>query len=310
MKKLNASGFLVLGEGLAAGMTNFSLIEADQVDSFPAQMARQMKVGFVQPLIQAPGIGDAPGFPKLPVRLPVDHQTTVLRQLPPTEPNANLSIPGLTLSDALNRRPSAPLVRKTDALQTAVNLILGMDGFLSGTEAPLPTQLEYALRRKPTLAVIELGFVEALEAAVAGDPAVMPDPVTFRSHYSQLVRALRAINCEVIATTIPDPVDTAYFSPVDAAARVLKVPAPFVAGAYGLQGDDRISVDGLTEMGFQLISKSITPLAERSFLRGPAAAQIGKRVDSLNSEIEAVARENGALVYDLRALFRTIRRSG
>jgi hypothetical protein len=310
MKTLDSGRFVVLGEGLAAGMTNFSLIQADQLDSFPAQMARQMKVSFVQPLIQAPGIGDAPGFARLPVRLPVDHQTTVLAQFPPAEPNANLSIPGLKLSDALGRHPAAPLVRKDDALQTAINLVLGMDGFLAGTDAAMPTQLEYSLQRKPTLAVIELGFVEALEAAVAGDPAAMPDPGAFRSQYSRLVRALRALNCEVVALTIPDPVDTAYFSPVDAAARVLKVPAPIVAGAYGLQGDDRISVDGLTEMGFQLICKSPRPLPEGSFLRGTVAATISGRVGVLNSEIAGVARESGALVYDLHALFQTVRKTG
>ena len=310
MKKLDSSRFLVLGEGLAAGMTNFSLIEADQLDSFPAQMARQMKVSFVQPLIQAPGIGDAPGFPRLPVRLPVDHHTTVHRQLPPTEPNANLSVPGLKLSDALNRHPAAPLVRKDDALQTAINLILGIEGFVAGADSPLPTQLEYALQRKPTLAVIELGFIEALEAAVAGKPAMMPDPGAFRLQYSQLVRALRAVGCEVVVMTIPDPVDTAHLSPVDAAARVLKVPAPIVAAVYGLQDDDRISVDGLTEMGYQLICKSPKPLPEGALLRGSVAAQISRGVEALNAEISAVARENGALVYDLHTLFRTVRTPG
>jgi len=44
-------------------MTNFSPVETDQVDSFPAQMARQMGVDFTQPLIQAPGLGGCPGLP-------------------------------------------------------------------------------------------------------------------------------------------------------------------------------------------------------------------------------------------------------
>ena len=48
MTKLDCTKFVVLGEGLAAGMANFSLIEADQIDSFPAQMATQMKVAFLQ----------------------------------------------------------------------------------------------------------------------------------------------------------------------------------------------------------------------------------------------------------------------
>lgn len=310
MKKLNRSRFVVLGEGLAAGMTNFSLVEADQLDSFPAQIARQMGIGFVQPLIQAPGIGDAPGFPRLPVRLPVDHQTTVVKGLASLEPNANLSIPGMTLAEALNRRPAAPVVRKTDAFQTAVNLVLGMEGFLGRTDSPSPTQLEYALKLQPTLVLIELGFVEALEAAVAGDASLLPDPGAFRAQYSRLVQAFRAVNCEVVVMTVPDPLDTAYFSPIDAAARVLKVPVPIVAGAYGVNGDDRISVDALTEMGYQVICKRVQPLPERSFLRGVAGEKISKGVEGLNSAIESVARENGAVIYDLRALLQTVRKSG
>ncbi len=310
MTKLNCTNFVVLGEGLAAGMANFSLIEADQLDSFPAQMAKQMKVRFVQPLLQAPGLGDVPGFPRLPVRLPVDHQTTVLKQLPPEQPNSNLSLPCLRLADALTRRPAPPLVRADDALQTATNLVLGMGGSLVGTDSARPTQLEYALSQKPTLAVVELGLVEALEAAIAHRPDMMPDVATFRSQYSQIVKALRAAGCDVVVTTVPDPGDTAHFSPLDAAARVLKVPAPMVAAVYGLQPGDRIAVDGLTEMGYQLICKSPKPVPERCILREAVAAAITTAIDSLNSAITAVAREHGAIVYDLHALYRTVRTTG
>ena len=70
MKTLDATRFVVLGEGLAAGLTNFSLFDDDQRESFAAQMARQMKVDFPQPLFQSPGLGaarcellkDVPGY--------------------------------------------------------------------------------------------------------------------------------------------------------------------------------------------------------------------------------------------------------
>ncbi len=309
MTKLDCSTFIVLGEGLASGMSNFSLIEADQIDSFPAQMAAQMNVRFVQPLIQAPGLGDAPGFARLPVRLPVDHQTTVLKQLP-AQPNSNLSMPCLTLADALTRVPEPPVVRADDALQTAVNLVLGMDGSLVKPGGARPTALEYAVARKPTLALIELGFAEALEAATTGRPDAIPDARAFGANYSRLVEALRGAGCDVVALTVPDPCDTAHFSPIEAAARVLKVPAPMVAAAYGLQPGDRISVDGLTEMGYQLICKTIKPLPERAILRAPVAAAICERVSSLNSAIADVARKHGAVVYDLHGLYGKVRATG
>src|SRR5262245_54206322 len=57
--RLNTSSFVVLGEGLAAGMGDFVLSDETAKESFPAQMARQMGAPFVQPLIQPPGIGNA-----------------------------------------------------------------------------------------------------------------------------------------------------------------------------------------------------------------------------------------------------------
>src|SRR5438552_2851079 len=54
--RLNTGSLVVLGEGLAAGMGNFSLSSDYQEQSFPAQMARQMGVEFRQPLFQPPGI--------------------------------------------------------------------------------------------------------------------------------------------------------------------------------------------------------------------------------------------------------------
>lgn len=309
VQTLDATRFLVLGEGLAAGMTNFSLCEDDQRESFAAQMARQMKVDFPQPLIQAPGIGDAPGFPRLPVRLPMDHQTTVLSQFPPSTPISNLSVPGLTLADGLTRRPAPPLIHRDDAQQTAINVILGMPGLLGG-DAPLPTPLEYALEQKPTFAIIELGYAEALEAATNGDARSIPDAAAFRANYSQIVKALRDAGCEVVVTTIPDPMDTAHCSPIAAAARAVKLPPEVLEREYGLRSGDRVTVNGLTEIGYQLMSKRAAPLPPGSVLSGAVAAEISSRVQSLNAALTSVAAEHGAIVYDLCRLFRRVRKQG
>ena len=309
MQPLDTARFLVLGEGLAAGMTNFSLFEDDQRESFAAQLARQMKADFPQPLIQAPGLGYAPGFPPLPVRLPVDHQTTVLSEFPPTTPISNLSVPGLTLADALTRRPAPPLIHKDDARQTAINFILGMPGLLDGDTA-LPTELEYALQRKPTFAIIELGYAEVLEAATAGNAGAIPDAAAFRTNYSRMLKALCDAGCEVVVTTIPDPMDTAHFSPIAAAARVVKLPPEAVEREYGLQSGDRVMVNGLTEIGYQLMCKRAEPLPPGSVLSGSVAAEISSRVQSLNAAVTSVAAEHGAIVYDLCGLFRRVRKEG
>src|SRR5207253_5237952 len=142
--RLNTSTFIAMGEGLAAGMGDFTLSDAMQASSFPAQMARQMQTEFPQPLIQPPGICNPVGFAKLPVVVPVAMQTTLLDGLPPAPVN-NLSVPGFSLSDALKLRPSEPLVHRQDAKQTAANLILGVIPIAYGEEGRISTQLECAV---------------------------------------------------------------------------------------------------------------------------------------------------------------------
>ena len=313
MKTLDTSRFVVLGEGLAAGMTNFSLCDDDQRESFAAQMARQMKVDFPLPLFQPPGVGAAPGFERLPVRLPFDQQTTVLSPFPPTAPFANLSAPGLTLTDALTRRPISPLIHSDDAKQTAVNFILGTPALLQGGNAPLPTAIEYALRQQPTFAVIELGFAEVLDAATAANVAKggpLPEVAGFRAQYAEMLKALGVARCDVLATTIPDPMDTAHFSTLEAASRVLKLPAAAIERAYGLRSHDRVTVNGLMEMGCQLIGKRMGRLPDGSILPGEAAAEISRRVTALNKEIAALAGEHGATVADLHGVIRRVREQG
>src|SRR5438552_8902854 len=50
-RRLDVTNFVVMGEGLAAGMADFSLKDVYQEKSFPAQMAQQMNTAFPQPLI-------------------------------------------------------------------------------------------------------------------------------------------------------------------------------------------------------------------------------------------------------------------
>ena len=118
-------------------------------------MARQMKTNFPQPLMEAPGIGNAPGFTALPVHLPGTLQGSVREPFPPYLFIFNLSIPGFRLSDSLNRRPSPPLLQR-DSLQTTTNLILGYPALVAGKDKPLWTQAEYAVQMNPTLVIVEL----------------------------------------------------------------------------------------------------------------------------------------------------------
>ena len=152
--RLNTSTVVVVGDDLAAGAGDFGLREDRQVTSFAALFAHQLGAEFRQPIIQAPGIGPALGMPAAPVVLPQAMQTTVLAEFPPTSLISNVSVPGLRLEEAVSRRPVSPLIHRSDARQTALNLIVGLPGLLLPGSQPAPTAIEYAAFRQPTLTVL------------------------------------------------------------------------------------------------------------------------------------------------------------
>lgn len=305
--RLDASTFVVLGEGWAAGMADFALREAWQRTSFPAQMAAQMGVELPQPLLQAPGLGEAPGFQRLPVRAPAAMQGTVLGDFPPQRPVRNLAIPGLTLADALELRPVPPLVHRHDARQTLANLVLGMPGLLdpAGDERG-PTALEAAMALSPTFVVVELGFAEVLSAAVAGDATALPDPRTFTERYDRLLRALRGTGAQVLALTVPDPLDTAYCSTLETAGTVLRVHPGDLAAHWGLAPDDRLTLPGLDAVGFQIASGHREELGEGAVLAAGAAQRVREGVAAVNSAVAERANAHGALVFDLHGLVQGV----
>ncbi len=155
-KKSQISRLVVMGEGLASGMGNFALSSETQNLCFGAQIAEQLQLSFPQRLLESPGIGNLPGFARVPVLLPAPMQTTVITELPP-QLTCNLSVPGLRLRDAIKMRPHLPLIHRSDARQTAVNLNWGLPSISRGEEF-MPTQVEYAVQCPPALTIIELGY--------------------------------------------------------------------------------------------------------------------------------------------------------
>jgi hypothetical protein len=319
--KLDTTTFVVLGEGLAAGMANYGLSLNVQDFSFPAQMARQMKTIFPQPLIQGPGLEGMFGLPTPVARVPTYPQTTV--RVFPVNPNTkpgdvnkpslfvfNLSLPNWRLADSLTGRPTWPIIQSANPQQTTINLILGAPALLLENNVPLWTQLEYAQAMNPTLALVELGYYEALDAAASGNPDLIPDAATFRNNYTTIVKALRALYTEVVVTTIPDPTATAYFSSPATVARLLRTQVSVLTGRYGLPPEDFVTRPGLYAISNQLLTGTFAQLPLRSILRGATAAEIRARVNALNVVIGAVAKENGAVVHDLNTFLGALRASG
>jgi hypothetical protein len=291
-------------------MSHFTLSEEVQSGSFPAVMAEQMGTIFPQPVFQAPGVGNTVGFAHLPVRVPATLQTTGRKQSPPSLFVFNLSVPEFRLSDTLSRRPQSPLIHENDSKQTVTNLILGFPTLILEGDFPLWTQLEYAQAMHPSFVLTELGFYDVLAPAVEGDLSLLPDPSDFTSNYSEVLASLVATNAKVMLMTVSDPIDTAYFSSIETAAKILKVPPFVVLGLYGLRPDELVTVRGLIEMGNQFIAREIQPLPSGSFLTAPMGEEISFNVEILNEQIRTLANQHGAIVFELHSFFKDIKNQG
>ena len=329
MTTFDVKTFVTLGEGLTAGVGHFSLTEEVQPFSFPALVARQMGDGtgltFRQPVIENPGVGNV-GFAQQPAVVPELLQTTVLKDFPKPEadkgkfpcPQAdldNLSVPGLSLADALERRPCAPLVQPDDANQTLLNLILGIPHLLKAGKGKAPTQVEYAVARDPDLVLVALGYQELLEPLVEGHVhgERRAELTSFRENYETLLNRLTddAPNRKVVVCTVPNPLDTAYFSDVSTAAHILRTEVEFLREQFHLELGDLIDLRGLVEVGYEFTARQLSgEVLEGSVISAKQAAIITKGVESLNSTIKELAEAKKAVVFDLHAYLAEVARSG
>jgi hypothetical protein len=317
---LDTTTFVVMGEGLAAGMGNFGLSSVLQNQNFPSRVAAAMNTGFEQPLIQPPGIGDVVGYPGQEVQVQKYPQGSVREVYFPTDPTKapiqapplfvlNTSVPGLTLNDSVTMRPVAPVVHR-DMKQTVFNMILGFPQLILDQEVPLWTQFEYSKAMFPTVALIELGFYEALSAAVAGDPTTMPDPAAFGSTYSSVIAGFRGLQAQVIATTIPNPIDTAYFNSIQASAAIAQTQPSVLTSLYQIDPQGYVTRNGLTTISTNFTNKTAGTLPAGSTMSAATAADLTNRVNALNAQIISAAKANGAVVYDLNAFLHKIKVSG
>ena len=316
-RKLDTTQFVIVGEGLAAGMADFQLRDVYQAASFPAVMAGVFKTAFPIPTLQSPGIGSgAPGFPVLPPRLPAQLQGTVRNDFPPNLFVFNLSVPGYKLNDSLNRRPSAPLVQSKDIQQSITNFILGYPALIAGTGLPLWTQVEYAIKMNPTLVVVELGYYDVLEPAATNNPAGLPNPATFATQFASILTKINTTYPEMIVMTIPDPFDTAYFTPVSAASRLVGAPVSTLISLFGVGANDYLTPNGLMTIG-SAISANVArpaPLSQtpNALVTAATATAVRANLALLNAAITTAAKAVGpnASIYDLQGFFSAIKQNG
>jgi len=293
---------VVIGDDIAAGNGDFAWDEEMQRSSFPMLIAKQASVDFSQLLIEMPGIETARTQDSL-TSIPAPQQTTFMRG--PRLPN-NLSIPGYRIEDSETRRPKSPLFDRDDPRQTLTNLILG-DEEHSATDRGL-TQVEAAIAERPSLAIVELGYADALEALETRNIEHIGDTVKLGQSFTHIVQSLKGTGASIILCTIPDPSDTGYLASQETVAALSRSEPELLRNRYNLNPEQFVSLPGIFQIGFSLISRESKGKINPSFVFSHAELlALSSAIQAANREIALVARQNGATLYDLANLFRRVK---
>jgi lysophospholipase L1-like esterase len=185
--------YIAVGDSLSAGYTSNSLIEAAQLNSVPALLARQGGApDFQQPLVGDPGIPAILVLQSLvpaPVIVPKAATPGQPRNAALARPYNNLGVPGATSVDALQRTTDSGGFH---------DLILRGRG----------TQIQQAAGSRPTFLTLWIGNNDVLGAAVRGravDGVTLTPTAAFRQVYGAIVQALQTTGAPIVAANLPDP---------------------------------------------------------------------------------------------------------
>lgn len=286
------SRLVIVGDSLLAGYQNGSLLASQQTNGIAALIARQAKTDLALPLIAEPGIPNVltlvnAGPP--PLIAPASGTSTGRIDL--LTQTMNLAVPGQRVIDALEMRPDFPIDSVTD-------LVLGLPGLLGGVSQ---SQVEWAEALHPTTIIVWIGDNDALNAAIAGDPAALTPISEFETAYSNLVKRLAATGATVVVANIPDVAVIPYVVPAKTAAALFGVSLPVFSGALGISTNDYLNLDHVPTAVAILQGHISGPLPDEAVLDAAEIQQIREATERFNEIIAAQAAANGAVLVNVNA---------
>jgi lysophospholipase L1-like esterase len=302
--------YVSLGDGLAAGFSNGSLVEAHQRVSVPALIARQARVeGFEQPLVGDPGI---PAELALVTLVPAptiapksDEQGAPLNPSLPRSYN-NLAVPSATVQDAL---------------------VTQAGGFHDIVLRGQGSQVAQATAMAPTFVTLWLGNNDVLGAVVRGsavDGVTLTPVASFKSAYEQVAAALKATGAFVIAANLPDVTTVPFATTLRAVVTdpltgapvlVNGQPVPLLGSTGPLPTGSLVTLAAstyLTEgIGIPTAQGGTgLPLPDEVVLDPAETAAIRDRVNALNQVIRDVCQASSFTLLDVHALMEELSTRG
>jgi lysophospholipase L1-like esterase len=302
---------VVIGDSLAAGFQNGSLLDSQQPNGWASLVAKQAGFTLVLPLVAAPG---APAVLQLASLGP----PPVITQSPgsspgrdnPTAQPYDIAVPGHNLNDLIDRKPVL-IPASAEDLITDVVLALPLTVGRS--------QLDLAVFLKPTTLFVWIGNNDALAADIAGTPAVMTPVDTFTQEYQQLINTLHTkTKAKLIVANIPDVTAVPYLTP---GALILAevsagsgLPQPVVSHLLGIQPGDLVNTTGLAEVQAAIAAllhgQLPTPLTDDAFLNASEIAQVRATVDQYNAVIAQQVSSAGGTLVDIHAAVQSLAENG
>jgi lysophospholipase L1-like esterase len=302
--------YVSVGDSLAAGASNASLVETHQRTSVPALIARQAQLeGFELPLVGEPGIPSELALVTL-VPVPTIAQKAGDQGLPlnPSLPRPynNLAVPSATVQDAL---------------------VTQSGGFNDVVLRGPGSQVAQAVALAPTFVTLWIGNNDVLGAVVRGsavDGVTLTPVASFRSAYEQVVATLRTTGAFMIAANLPDvtaipfattvrPVVTDPLTGAPILVNGQTVPlvgtkGPLPTGSLVTLAASAYLAEGIGIPAAQ--GGSGLPLPDDVVLDPAEVAAIRDRVNALNQVIREICQAAAVPVLDVHALLEEITTRG
>ncbi len=296
-----------IGDSLAAGFQNGSLLDTQQPNGWAPLVAKQANAAITLPLIAAPG---APAVMQLVSVGPPPVVTTASgissgRDNTSAQPT-DLAVPGHHLHDLINAGPTIAPTSKEDIITT---LVLGFP--VGNTN----TQLQEAIALKPTVLFVWIGSNDALVADDTGSPASMTPIASFTSDYTQLMTALHSkTSARLIVANLPDVTAIPYLTPsamiLSEAAAQTNESAAQLGTALGLGSGDLVTAQGQMEVQTAISAikngKAPTPLDDAGVLTAAEVQQVQALEDQYNQVIAQQVSAVGGTLVDIHALFQKL----
>lgn len=311
-RNVDFSKLVVVGDSLAAGVENGSLVDFQQVHGFAKVIARHVHTRLTLPLVPYPGAPNtlelvSAEFP--PVIKPVPGKL-IFPRLNPFDQVTDVAVPLQTVADALNRKPDNNL-NSTDETQLATDIVLGYPCPLL-FPCPARSQVEQAVALDPTAIIVDIGNNDLLGAVRSGkiDASFI---ATFSASYETLLSTLAATHATLIVANLPDVTETPFFIPVAVLAQEANVPLEVLDASLGTGPTDFVTLDALPLVETILTNGTGGPLSatcSTCVLTAGQAAVVRQLTIQMNAIIQAQTVAHEGVLVDVFSLFDQLHANG